>query len=68
MAVQNNNITFKNAQFTFNEDGQILIHEFGKDSIETHNLTESLKDFSGDERFVDLVIREKFDVEGIDGE
>lgn len=67
MAVRNNNITFKNAQFEFEEDGTIMVHEFGKDSITTHNFTEWIKEFMGEERFVDVTIREKCDIDGIEG-
>lgn len=64
MAVRNNNIQFKNAQFTFEDDGTVLIHEVTRDGELTHNFTEWLEAFSGEERFVDVTIREKFDVEG----
>lgn len=66
MAVRQNNLQFKNSQFSFEEDGAIMVHEFGKDSITTHNFTEWIKEFTGDDRFVDVAIREKFDVEGIE--
>lgn len=65
MAVRNNNISFKNAQFSFEDDGTILIHEITKDREITHNFSEWLEEFSGDERFVDVAIKEKFNVEGL---
>lgn len=64
MAVRNNNITFKNAQFTFEVDGTILIHEVTREGEEVHDFTQWLQSFSGEERFVDIAIKEKFDVEG----
>lgn len=67
MATRQNNIQFKNSQFTFEEDGTILIHEITRDGEIIHNFTEWLKEFSGDNRFVDVAIREKFDVDGIEG-
>ncbi len=65
MAVRNNSVSFKNSQFSFEDDGTILIHEIMKDREVTHNFTEWLESFSGDDRFVDISIKEKFDVEGL---
>lgn len=66
MAVKQNNIQFKKAQFSFEEDGRILIHEVKRDSVETFDFTEVVRDFTGDNRFIDVTFREVYDIEGIE--
>lgn len=67
MAVRQNNLSLKNCQ-TYEEDGFIYVEEFTKDGSNTFILNDLLSEFAGDERFIDITIREKFDVEGIDGD
>lgn len=67
MAVKQHNLSLKNCQ-TYEEDGVIYVEEFTKDGSQTFILNELLKSFSGEDRFIDITIKEKFDVEGIDGD
>lgn len=67
MAVRNNNLTLKNCQ-TYEEDGVIYVEEFTKDGSNRFILNDLLDEFSGDDRFIDIAIKEKFDVAGIDGD
>lgn len=67
MAVKNKSIALKNCQ-VYEEAGTIYIEEFTRDGSETFILNDLLEDFSGDERFFDLTIREKVNIQGIDGD
>lgn len=67
MATRQNNISLKNCQ-TYEEDGKIYVEEFTRDSTQIFVLNELLEAFSGENRFIDITIREKFDIEGIDGD
>jgi len=67
MAVRNNSLALKNCQM-YEEDGVIYIEELSKHGSNTFILNDLLKEFDGEDRFFDLTIREKFDVEGIDGD
>lgn len=67
MAKQTLNYAFKNAVISLEEN---TITEFGKDDIKVYVLSEILKKFEGENKTVDLNIKESSDLEPseIDGE
>lgn len=66
MAYRDNVLRFREAQFSFEEDGRILIHVIKSDSVETFDFTEVIREYTGDNRFVEVFIRERYDIEGIE--
>jgi hypothetical protein len=67
MAKQTLNYSFKNAVISLEEN---TITEYGKDDIKIYVLSEVLKKFEGENKTVDLSIKESSDLEPseIDGE
>jgi hypothetical protein len=67
MAKQTLNYTFKNAVISLEEN---TITEYGKDDIKVYVLSDVLKKFEGEDKTVDLTIKESSDLEPseIDGE
>lgn len=60
MARKNHTITFKNAQVSLDED---TITEFTKDGVNTYSLSEVLEQFSDESQFIDLTLKEVYDLE-----
>jgi hypothetical protein len=67
MAKQTLNYSFKNAVISLEEN---TITEYGKEDIKVYVLSEVLKKFEGENKTVDLTIKESSDLEPseIDGE
>lgn len=66
MAKHNNNITFNKAQIDTSDPENILITEVFKEHTETHSLTAWLKSYEGDNRFVNLSIKEVTEISPIE--
>lgn len=60
MAKQTLNYTFKNAVISLEEN---TITEYGKEDIKVYVLSEVLKKFEGENKTVDLSIKESSDIE-----
>lgn len=67
MAKQTLNYTFKNCVISLEDN---TITEYGKEDIKTYVLSDVLKKFEGEEKTVDISIKESSDLEPseIDGE
>ncbi|MEM4994998.1 YonK family protein [Priestia sp. SB1] len=67
MAKQTLNYTFKNAQISL-ENNEIVEH--GKEDIKTYVLSDILKKFEGENKTVDITIKETSELEAdeVDGE
>jgi hypothetical protein len=63
MAVRNTNVQFRNAQIDL-EEGTIT--EFKKDEIKVYRLMDELAEFVGENRFVDVTIKETAEKEPIE--
>jgi superfamily I DNA and/or RNA helicase len=67
MAKINSTLTFKNAQISLEEN---TITEYTKEDIKTYVLSDILKQFEGENKFLDITFKEASELEPteIDGE
>lgn len=67
MAKINNTLTFKNAQISLEENS---ITEYGKDDIKVYVLSNILRQFEGEEKFLDITFKEASELapSEVDGE
>jgi len=67
MAKINNTLTFKNAQISLEEN---TITEYTKDNIKVYVLSDVLRQFEGEEKFLDITFKEASELapSEVDGE
>jgi hypothetical protein len=59
MAKKNLSVSFKNAVLDLEEG---TISEFGKEEVKTYRLFDILRQFTGQDKFIDITIKESSDI------